>query len=144
MIFPKSFYFFQNSQMFLFCLLIALVAGSELTSGWWRFNASVTKHQPRVYIQVYQTMILDGWYATPDQTSYPLNGLYSTPINSANDQMVSFCVLWQNGLPTTPGITTWNGRYKPATNTIEASWTSWIYSAASSLMTTGNVTLYGQ
>lgn len=80
--------------------------------------------QSQMYIeQLPNSPIINGFYnSTVGGTSgtYPLNGLITTQY--LDQQIISFCVTWQNLIVDFMSITCWTGVYDGKTQTIETMW----------------------
>ncbi len=75
-------------------------------------------------IEVYQQIIIDGWYNSSvgyASGTYPLVGFVGQSI-TGQAQIICFSVLWQNDLVNSNSVTSWDGSYDPNSDTIETVW----------------------
>lgn len=95
----------------LFFAILFVVAASSLSGTWENELGS------QMYIEIYQGLILDGWYNSTVGDAlgtYPLVGFIgkATEISGTNKtspRILCFSVLWQNGLRDSNSVTSWDG-----------------------------------
>jgi hypothetical protein len=75
----------------------------------------------QVYLEVIHDYMVEGWFNNPDNTTYPLVGFIAP--SSEGLHVLSFSVVWQNGIVDTPAITSWIGVYFPIYSRIRTTWT---------------------
>lgn len=80
--------------------------------------------QSQMYIeQLPNSPIINGYYNSSvggTSGTYPLNGLITT--QNLNQQIVAFCVTWQNLIADFMSITCWTGMFDYSSQTIESMW----------------------
>lgn len=106
-------------MLFIIVLALSVLVTSKRIDGTWH-----NKLHSQMYVeQLPNSPILNGYYnSTVGGTSgtYPLNGLITTQY--LNQQIVSFCVTWQNLIADFMSITCWTGVYDYSSQTIESMW----------------------
>ena len=105
--------------LLLLLLTISTTSGRKISGGLWK-----STNGQQIYFDIMKGLVLDGYYGeeTDNKTTitYPLVGLISSPTTPAAGSMISFCVVWQNGLKDSNCVSSWDGVIN--TTTVVTSW----------------------